>query len=292
MSKLTAMRNLPYKLFFFTLICFFISCGSDNVFDRGGDEDIEPTKELKLSLDNKKGTIYFEEVETEFDILDGNGDYTVISSDENIAKARVEGTKVYVDFIGYYTSVTITVTDKREQQKSISMLSHSESLVSPNHTLLTEKGKTYIDKYINFGAGGYTIELIKGNSAEATVNENDEIVVEALKYGTTYFKITDKRGTTATYNVIVIAQYNLESENIIIPTTRDQILYIRLLYGKNWNIIDSSKSFFGIVSVHGANEFTEYESLQIDTPKDIVGQGSVTIKNDEGQIATINVKVE
>jgi len=284
------MKNLTYKLFLFAFISLFISCGSGNVIDQEDDEDIEPTKELVLSVNDNKGTLYFEEVETEFDILDGNGDYTVTSSDESIAKVRIEGTKVFVDFIGYYTSVTITVSDKREQQKSISMLSHADSLIPTGHTLLMEKG-TYIDKYINFGAGGYTIELIKGSSAKASVNENDEIIVEGLEYGTSYFKITDKRGTTTTYDVVIIATYDMGSGSIIIPAINDQIISVRISYGENWKIVDYTESLFEGVYMHQATD-TYCASLQIDTSKDVSGRGIVNIINDEGQTATITVTVE
>jgi hypothetical protein len=279
------------NLFLFSIICYFASCSSDNVINPGDDGDNGSVKELLLSIDNSNSTLSFDGIETEFDILDGNGDYTVTSSDEKVAKVRLEGTKVYVDFIGYYTDVTITVTDKKNQQKSLSMVSYAESLVSPGYTLLTEQGKTYTDKYVSFGAGGYTIEAISGTSAKATVNENDEIVVEGIEFGNSSFKITDKRGTTATYNVIVIATYKLDSESMSISAKRDQTISIKLLYGKGWELSDSTESLFEGIYVHNATA-TEGASLQIDTSKEVIGKGLVRIINDEEQLAVITVSVE
>ncbi|NDV94588.1 hypothetical protein D0T84_06585 [Dysgonomonas sp. 521] len=279
------------NLFLFSTICFFVSCGSDSVIDRGDDEDNEPVKELLLSVDNGNRTLSFDGIETEFEILDGNGDYTVTSSDENAAKVRLEGTKVYVDFISYHTDVTITVTDKKSQQKSLSMVSYAKSLVSPGHTLFTELGKTYIDKYVSFGAGGYTIETISGTSAKATVNENDEIVVEGIEFGNSYFKITDRRGTTATYDVIVIATYELDSESMSISAKRDQIISIKLLYGNGWKLVDFTNALFDGVYMHNATD-TECASVQVDTSKEVIGQGVVKIINDEGQPAVITISVE
>lgn len=279
------------NLFLFSIICYFASCSSDNVINPGDDGDNGSVKELLLSIDNSNSTLSFDGIETEFDILDGNGDYTVTSSDEKVAKVRLEGTKVYVDFIGHYTDVTITVTDKKNQQKSLSMVSYAESLVSPEYTLLTEKGKTYTDKYVSFGAGGYTIEAISGTSAKATVNENDEIVVEGIEFGNSSFKITDKRGTTATYDVVVIATYKLDSESMSISAKRDQTISIKLLYGKGWELSDSTESLFEGIYVHNATA-TEGASLQIDTSKEVIGKGLVRIINDEEQLAVITVSVE
>lgn len=279
------------NLFLFSIICYFASCSSDNVINPGDDGDNGSVKELLLSIDNSNSTLSFDGIETEFDILDGNGDYTVTSSDEKVAKVRLEGTKVYVDFIGHYTDVTITVTDKKNQQKSLSMVSYAESLVSPEYTLLTEKGKTYTDKYVSFGAGGYTIEAISGTSAKATVNENDEIVVEGIEFGNSSFKITDKRGTTATYNVIVIATYELNSESISISTQKDQTIFIKLLYGKGWKLVDFTESVFKSINIHNATD-TECAYLQIDASKDKTGKGVIRIINDEEQLAVITVSVE
>lgn len=279
------------NLFLFSIICYFASCSSDNVINPGDDGDNGSVKELLLSIDNSNSTLSFDGIETEFDILDGNGDYTVTSSDEKVAKVRLEGTKVYVDFIGHYTDVTITVTDKKNQQKSLSMVSYAESLVSPEYTLLTEQGKTYTDKYVSFGAGGYAIEAISGTSAKATVNENDEIVVEGIEFGNSSFKITDKRGTTATYDVVVIATYKLDSESMSISAKRDQTISIKLLYGKGWELSDSTESLFEGIYVHNATA-TEGASLQIDTSKEVIGKGLVRIINDEEQLAVITVSVE
>lgn len=279
------------NLFLFSIICYFASCSSDNVINPGDDGDNGSVKELLLSIDNSNSTLSFDGIETEFDILDGNGGYVAASSDEKVAKVRLEGTKVHVDFISYHTDVTITVTDKKNQQKSLSMVSYAESLVSPGYTLLTEKGKTYTDKYVSFGAGGYTIEAISGTSAKATVNENDEIVVEGIEFGNSSFKITDKRGTTATYDVVVIATYKLDSESMSISAKRDQTISIKLLYGKGWELSDSTESLFEGIYVHNATA-TEGASLQIDTSKEVIGKGLVRIINDEGQLAVITVSVE
>lgn len=272
--------------------CLFVACNSSD--DDKLPEIEEATKNLKISVEEHSVTT--DDIDFEFEILEGNGEYIITGSKEGDIKYTIDGNNVTVNLLT--NSTTITVTDKKEQRTSFWVYSTSRSLVPTGHTIFMHVDSTSIMDHISFGVGGYTLEKIKGSSAEATVLENDHIKIIGLKGGNSYYTITDKRGTTASLDVIISPIYELTGNNLAITATNDFVINVDLSWGEgDWEIEGNptTSPFFDIVSVHKAadNKYNEYDSLQINISKnDIKGTANIRLKDKAGNKATITINIE
>ena len=137
-------------LFSFILL---LSCG-----DKGEKwEEFTIIKELELSVPTmEESQIEIDEVDFEFEILDGNGEYTVSlpKNSEDNARASISGNKVTVNLLSQ-RPMTITVTDKEQKEAVVSVRSNHPSLehygISNGITL--DIGKKYEAKIIASGMG-------------------------------------------------------------------------------------------------------------------------------------------
>lgn len=277
------------------LISFlFAACSTDD----SPDTDFEEIKELKLSANGdiltEGETIHTEDVDFEFEILEGNGDYTISLSNDESAKFSIEDNIVSVNLLKSQTSMT--VSDKKEKTISISIISTAESLIPSDYGIFIGEDKTH-KMTINFGAGGYIVEKIKGESSTVVVTEDDYVEVTGLKPGNSYYKIKDKRGSTAPLKVLVPSYYDLTDNKVEITAINDQIISIVLKWGEgDWQLVEPQTSSPIIKQVFlmpkGAEE-KKYDVLQIDTSKDDVkGIATIDLKDSIGNKAQITVKIE
>ncbi len=278
------------KTFLLLLIsCLFAACSTDD------DPNPEPeafTKELKLSV---QGIVNIENVDFEFEIIDGNGEYTASVSKEDDAKVEIVGNKVKVNLFRY--SASVTIKDKEQQSASVYISSSDRSLTSTSYGIFMSTDSTSLMKDISFGVGGYTLKKIKGTSAEAVMTENDHVKITGIKPGTSYYKIIDKRGKTADLNISVVATYRLKSDNLEITAVSDQSSSIVLEWGAgDWTLVETPlNGILAAVYLHKKGDFAQkYDVLQIDTSKgdNIKGRTIIRLKDKAGNYASIIANVQ
>ncbi len=278
----------------FAVSCFFAACLPDENLpeEEFYPEEEEPAVNLKLSVD--EGPIYTESVDFEFEILEGNGGYTAGASGEEDKDAAVtiNGNKVTVNLLRH--SAFITITDQKRQSARVEIYSTAESLISHSYNLFMDNGSTDILKRITFGAGGYSIKKKKGDSAEAEMLENDDIKVTALKPGTTYYKIIDRRGTTAPLRISVSASYVMTNNRMTIAAVNEQTAFVTLKWGEgDWTLAEepSSPCIEKVWLMKKADSEGKYDVLQIDTSENAKGTAMIQLKDKAGRFAFVTVNV-
>jgi len=278
------MKNTFYLLILFCLFpILFFNCSSD-------DEEIPEKPEiiynLRLSIDKKIHYIY--STDTVFNILEGNGEYIAMVSDEDVAKVAIDDTTVHVAFIGN-GSVNITITDAKGQTAEAIMNVYHKSLVDTHYILFMEKDSTYVVDHFTFGVGGYHLKNIRGDHAQLTIND-DNLKVTAKSHGKTYFDILDKRGTKVNGEVWVVAFYSLDKDKLEIEMIPDQRASIKTLYGQGWEIESYSGPIAEAVIIPVSN-VNPSDILQIDSSTEIKGSGIIWLKDKEGNRAAVTVTV-
>lgn len=248
-------------------------------------------KELSLSV--KPGQIYTNNIDFEFEILDGNGGYTVSVSNDKDARATIEGNKVKVNLLR--STASVTVTDKDDQSASVVINSSAKSLIPSGYGIFIDNGTSYTMKDISFGEGGYTIEKIKGTSAEVVVVENDELKVIALKPGNSYYNIVDKRGTKAKFEVYVTTTYDLSSKNLEIAAINDQIISVIIKQGVgDWKIVgeQSYPIFKKLTMISKGDKDKKYDILNIATSEnEAKGSIKIPLQDKAGNTAYVTVNL-
>lgn len=270
----------------------FTACSKDNIIDPDIDiPDIDDTGQvLKLSVN---GYVTTDKLDFEFDIVNGNGEYEITTSDEGAAKVTIDGNKVTVHLLT--REVSLTVSDKSDQSVSFTLVSTAKELTPSSYSLLLPENETYVMD-IEFGIGSYEIETLKGVSAKAVVTKEDDIRVSANTVGNTYFRITDKRGSTAPLNVIVPSYYDLGNENLKITAINDQRVSIALKKnGGNWSFVNVPSSPLiinpGIILKGDIEKTTDY--LQFDTQNDdMKGSTTINLQDTMGNRASVTVEVK
>lgn len=267
----------------------FAACSSQD------DLIAEPEAVIKeLSLSIKPGHIYTSNIDFEFEILDGNGGYTVSVSDDEDARATVEGNKVKVNLLK--NTASITVTDKDNQSASVVINSSAKSLTPSAYGIFIDNGTSYTMKDINFGEGGYTIEKIKGTSAEVIVVENDGLKVNALKPGNSYYKIVDKRGAKAKFEVYVTTAYDFYGRTLEITAINDQIISVIIKQGAGeWKIVgeQSSPIFKKLTMIAKGDKDKKYDILNIATSEnESKGIFTIPLQDKAGNKAYVTVNVK
>lgn len=125
------MKLRFYYIGILCLLNLMTACNTGSESDLDMEEVVEVVKDLKLSIPqiNEKW-IYTEEVDYEFEILDGNGDYRAVVTDNGgdpSAFARIEGNKVIVNLLDD-RGCSVTVWDKKGKSAVVYIQSTHESL--------------------------------------------------------------------------------------------------------------------------------------------------------------------
>lgn len=287
------MKTLFYYFPLLVILSLFFACSSDS------EEIVEDEiKELKLSV---TGDITTENVDFEFEILDGNGEYKAVVSEidgDPDAKVTIKGNEVTVNLLSHL-SAEITITDKKNKKATVHVESTHESLQTiPNYGIFLDEGQTsIINDFIKFGAGApYTFEKIRGNASKI-VTENDEMKVTSLGLGDTYYKVRDKRGSVARLRVQTSLDFDmsLESNYLEITGINNLSATVTLDWGTGWEIIGSTNNVTENLSVSrvliSTGVWSDYYVLFIHTVDEGKGTDTITLKNKEGDLAAVKVKV-
>lgn len=286
-----------HRLFTLLLPILFLAFSCRSPLD---DDLIEDgIKELKLSVvEGKNGFVETNEVDYEFEIIDGNGTYNIDVSktdgDED-AKVTLNGNRVKVNLLAA-AGAELTITDKEAQKATLKIKSTSRLLEVPSFSLILSTDQSYIISNFSFGAGApYTLITEKGEASTAKFVE-EGIKVTNNRLGNTYFKIKDKRGTTANLKVSNILNTDLTSNYLELEGYNTMSITVNFPKNQDWFIVDNSKNAIATTSIARpldtkTNAPVDYQVLFIET-KDI-GKGSdtITLRNKNGELAVVKLLV-
>ena len=290
------MKTL-FKFFLLLLIVSIsFACSSSSE-----EEIIEDPKELKLSVPlMDKEWLTTEDIDFEFEILDGNGEYTATVSEfdgDPDAIVTIDNNKVIVNLlVGNHNGAEITITDKMNKSATIYVTSTNKTLHIPNYGLFLDEGSTY-SMDVQFGAGApYTIEKIKGNASQAIIEDN-KVKATSLGLGNTYYKIKDKRGSIARLEISTTLQFEMDITTNYFEFDEVNRLSsnIKLSWGTEWEIVGSTDKVTENVLISkvliSTGVWSDYYVLFINTTDKGKGTDTITLKNKEGDLVVVKIRV-
>ena len=283
-------------------LALFSACSSDS-----DDNTDTPTRELVLSVKpNQAGVIITDQMDYEFEILDGNGGYTAKISEWNgdpDAKVTIDGNKVLVNIL-VRGIVEITIVDVKNNEKSFRLESTNETLVNllGGHGINMDIGQASIlseATFFTFGVGApYTIERMRGTASEATV-VNGIPTIKALSQGVTHYKLRDRRGSVLPVNVTSgIINYELQeaSKYLELEVKNNDFTTVKINWGDEWEIVKSKQTVVEDLSVGRpfqiGGTYADYYVLFIYTTDKGKGTDTITLEDKDGNFATVKVMVK
>lgn len=141
-------------------------------------------------------------------IATGNGEYSAVSSNENIAKAAISGDVITITAAANQekADAVIVITDKMFKRTSIDVtIAKLFDLTLSEEQAALEvgvPGKDEITIHINSGNSGYKTELLDNSSQFIEVNtdkleSHGKFTVKAIAAGTAKLKVSDAQGKEA-----------------------------------------------------------------------------------------------
>lgn len=168
----------------------FTACDSDD------NTDIQPIKEAaELTLSENSLAIEIGKT-IDFDITDGGGNYSVFSSNEDVAIAELNGNTITVSSISF-GQVSIIVSDSSSQYKEVSVFSHYTEILLEGFETNLRYGHTerIVEVSILQGNKGYNIESSDEDIIAATISDDDSKIILKLKgEGDASLTLTDSFG--------------------------------------------------------------------------------------------------
>jgi hypothetical protein len=228
-------------------------------------------------------------------VTNGNGDYKVTSSNDDIAKATVAGNVITITATTTQdkANAVIVVTDKMFKRQSIDVVVSKLFDLTLSKTAADLEvgvaGKNELVVNINTGNAGYQVEAIENTAALVEINKTKleshaKFTVKALAAGTAKLKVIDAQGKEALVTLTITAPVTL-----ILNKTD---LTIAAVQGSaDVNITAGNGDYKATV----ANPLIAkaYVKDNVVTIKGkINGSTSVVIEDKKGQKATIAVKID
>lgn len=294
------MKLRFYYIGILCLLNLMTACNTGSESDLDMEEVVEVVKDLKLSIPqiNEKW-IYTEEVDYEFEILDGNGDYRAVVTDNGgdpSAFARVEGNKVIVNLLDD-RGCSVTVWDKKGKSAVVYIQSTHESLAVVNLNYFVEVGKTWEITDVDFGVGKpYTIERVKGTASEIELKDG-KMYVTGKALGNTDYKFRDKRGTVMSFRIITNLQFDVQKGETELKF--DAVNYmsasVTLKWGKEWKIIESSDHISSNILLERpyvvGGGLSEFYTLFLNTKEEVKGTDIFLLRNNENEEVSVSMRI-
>lgn len=213
-------RNLLYLAgFLLAATTIFTGCNDD---DPSYHELVTNTQELIINFDETpEGTIQ---------MLQGNGNYKIVSSNEEVATAVAEGNAIKVTALKA-GSANLTITDWAKMSTSVKVIVDqlSELVLAVSSTKMYPNESKAIQ--IHTGNRGYKVTVDKESVAKATVDEEGRIQVESLSPGTATVTVTDRLNKSTELSVKVIKQLLIDNSEGIPYLTIGEPVTIKILDG-------------------------------------------------------------
>lgn len=267
-------RNLLYLAgFLLAASAVFSGCNDD---DPAYHELVPNTQELIINFDEtSEGTIQ---------MLQGNGNYKIVSSNEEVATAVAEESTIKVTALKA-GSTYLTVTDWAKKSTSIKVIVDqlSELILATSSTKMYPGESKAVNIYT--GNRGYKVTVDKESVVKATVDEEGNIQVESLAPGTATVTVTDRLNKSAELSVNVIKKLTLDNSEEISYLTVGEPLTLKILNGNGGYTCTNNGSA------------TYLKCTIADNGTEVVIEGlrrnrfnkTVTISDEEGESISVNV---
>ena len=267
-------RNLLYLAgFLLAASTVFSGCNDD---DPAYHELVPNTQELIINFDEtSEGTIQ---------MLQGNGNYKIVSSNEEVATAVAEESTIKVTALTA-GSTHLTVTDWAKKSTSIKVIVDqlSELILATSSTKMYPGESKAVNIYT--GNRGYKVTVDKESVVKATVDEEGNIQVESLAPGTAIVTVTDRLNKSAELSVNVIKKLTLDNSEEISYLTVGEPLTLKILNGNGGYTCTNNGSA------------TYLKCTIADNGTEVVIEGlrrnrfnkTVTISDEEGESISVNV---
>ena len=267
-------RNLLYLAgFLLAASTVFSGCNDD---DPAYHELVPNTQELIINFDEtSEGTIQ---------MLQGNGNYKIVSSNEEVATAVAEESTIKVTALKA-GSTHLTVNDWAKKSTSIKVIVDqlSELILATSSTKMYPGESKAVNIYT--GNRGYKVTVDKESVVKATVDEEGNIQVESLAPGTAIVTVTDRLNKSAELSVNVIKKLTLDNSEEISYLTVGEPLTLKILNGNGGYTCTNNGSA------------TYLKCTIADNGTEVVIEGlrrnrfnkTVTISDEEGESISVNV---
>ena len=267
-------RNLLY-LAGFLLAAATVFCGCND--DDPSYHDLVPnTQELIINLDETPEGI--------IQIVQGNGNYKITNSNEDVATAIAEGNKIKVTALKA-GSTDLSITDWAKMSTNVKVIVDqlSELVLSNSATTMYPGENKTVNVYT--GNRGYKVTVDKESVVKATVDEEGHIQIESLAPGNATVTVTDRLNKSAEFSVKVIKKLVVDNSEEIAYLTVGEPLTIKILDGNGGYTCTNNGSATYLKCTIAENG----TDVIIEGLKRYRFNKTVTIKDQEGESISINI---
>ena len=262
------MKIVKYFFFFFFLALG--ACGDDdNNKDNGTLADVV---ELKVDLTDIRIAQGDERI---VNILSGNGEYVVVSANDKVVTAEVEGNTVKLKALerDNHAQSVVYLTDKYEQRVKIMVTTAATFDLKLSQTLFTlysqVEGADEAEVRIYTGNGGYTVGFHQEEGENAVpdciqlytdaLEETEKFRIKGIAQGSAELEVKDRQGKTAYVTVNVIAPKPIltdaDEDGVTINGAQGKAK-VRIIGGNGeYKILDSGDAKIMRLEIYG-NEVT------------------------------------
>lgn len=251
----------------------FMGCDDD---DPSYTNIVTDVQELNINLD--------ETAEGQFQVVQGNGNYKVTSSDESVITAVAEGNTIKVTALKS-GEATLSIIDWAKMSAVVKVsVDQLQDLV-----LNTQSTSMYPDetKMIGIYSGnrGYKVQVDNENVVKASMDDSGQIKLTSIAPGTAKVTLTDKQNKSAELSVKVIKRLVVENTSAIELLTIDEPVTIQILDGNGGYtcVNNGSKTYLSCEMSQDGN------SVIIKGLKRYRFNKTITIKDAENQSVDISI---
>lgn len=178
-----------------------------------------------LAVDTESLTINLDEAsEGSLQVIEGNGNYKVTSSNEAVATAVASGSRIVVTGLKFGTS-TLTITDWAKKSASVKVtVDKEQDLVMVKNSATMFWGES-ASAEVYTGNGGYTVASSDQTVATAVIDANGKITIDGVAPGKATLTITDKRQKTAEFSVNVIRHLIVDETDLTFLKVGEEVKF-------------------------------------------------------------------
>lgn len=262
---------------------------SSAILTFGCSEDDIPSYS-KITVDKNDLFIKIEKPIDEVNITEGNGNYKVTVADENIATAKVEGSKIVFTALKNGRT-TVTVTDWAKHSTVINVRVKEDfdlAIDKQKLTLIKDVNPTEL-VYISSGNGEYQIKSSDESIATALLTSDGKVEVTFVSGGFADITITDADGKNAVVKVAA-CEYELTLDAIPVAwkVSTDNIININSGNGE-YQITSADESIATAELITNVKSAGEYAIKITGVAK---GETNITLTDKMGLSIPIAVKVK
>lgn len=224
----------------------------------------------------------------------GNGEYTAVSSNDNVAKASIAGNVITITATTKEerANAVVVITDKMFKRTSIDVVIakiFDLSLDKSEATLeVGVPGKDEIIVSINTGNFGYKTELLENSSQFIEINKtklesHGKFTIKAIAAGSAKLKVTDALGKEALITLTISAPATLSVDKTSIDLTAVQ--------GSEAVTVSSGNGDYKATVANPLIAKAYVKDNVITIKGKTNGATTVNIEDKKGQKVTVNVKV-